>query len=73
VRFLACSFSLLFGLKTYDLVLLDLLLVTGCRFGIDQRSMNDAMISVLMSKLNTLNLRKNFSHGKLGDCFEARG
>jgi len=35
--------------------------------------MDDAMISVLMSKLNTLNLRKNFSHGKLGDCFEARG
>jgi len=62
---------LLFGLETYDLVLLDLLLVTGCRFGIDQ-SMNDAMISVLMSKLNTLNLRKNCSHGKLGDCFEAR-
>jgi len=26
-----------------------------------------------MSKLNTLNLRKNFSHGKLGDCFEAGG
>jgi len=64
---------LLFGLETYDLVLLDLLLVTGCRFGIDQRSMNDATISVLMSKLNTLNLRKNFFHRTLGDCFEAVG
>jgi hypothetical protein len=64
---------LLFGLKTYDLVLFGLLLVTGCRFGIDQRSMNDAMINILMSKLNTLNLRKNFFHRRLGDCLKPEG
>src|SRR5262245_51700015 len=69
----ACAFSLLFGRKTYDLVLFGLLLMTGCRFGIDQRSMNDAMISVLTSKLNTLNLRRNFLHRRLGDYFEPEG
>jgi len=50
-----------------------LLLVTGCRFGIDQRSTNDATINVLMSKLNILNSRKNSFRSGLGDCFEAGG
>ena len=28
------------------------------------------MINILMDKLNALNLRRNFFHRKLGDCFE---
>ena len=35
--------------------------------------MNDAMISVLMSKLNTLNLRKNFSTGNSATVLKPGG
>ena len=30
--------------------------------------MNDAMTSIVMGKLNALNLWRNFSHEKLSDC-----
>jgi hypothetical protein len=35
------------------------------------KSMNDATTNILMGKLNTLNLRKNFFHGKLSDYVDA--
>jgi hypothetical protein len=36
-------------------------------------SMNNAMINILIRKLNSLNLCRNFSHRKLSDCVEAAG
>ena len=32
--------------------------------------MNDAMINIIVDRLNALNLRRNFFHRKLGDCYE---
>jgi hypothetical protein len=45
--------------------------LTGERFCVNHRSINDAMASILMGKLNALNSWRNFSSGKLGDCVEA--
>jgi hypothetical protein len=47
--------------------------LTGYRFRVNQRSMNDAMTNILSMKLNALNSQRNFSHGKLSDYVEAGG
>ena len=58
---------------TYNLVLTFAPSMTGEWFCINLRSINDAMTNILSMKLNALNSRRNFSHGKLIDCVEAGG
>jgi hypothetical protein len=46
---------------TYDLVLTFAPSLTGEWFCVNSRSINDAMINILLGKLNALNLRGIFS------------